>query len=263
MKPKNSGSRLPAQAVAFTRKFITAGVPPQFFMSFDRGNYSELNFALSLAFMSRFTRGMVGPPSYIFTPVAIGWRLEAEDPAHHYLASGSQYDGYKAVVAGTGVKLDQLQPKLPPTIANVVEVKQSESGLKLLQELTQFRCSDSDGGAQEYILSNLLGIGLAHAKIVANTFVLRPVRMDDSTEVFGMGRSGWSLFVLVQYQAFADMQDKVGVTKLGWQEYRVLAVAPSEGRALVSFHGGLDVRIPEGSLLAVANIPWFKEPHSG
>ncbi len=260
-KPKQQSGKFPSEAVAFVRKLIGAGVPRGFFSDYTHETpINELQFALALATLSRLNVDSSVPPVYIFTPIALGWHLEGEKAGHYSLCAQNQFSGVRNI-PGDAIFTNQLQPELAPTAATVVEIKCAGCGVKLLQEICQF--SFEDGNAVKYLLESRTGLGIAHAEKVADMFFIQPLNFVHAiTPVVGPGSSGRSLFILLEYRAFAGRDDMTGVPTLGWLEIRVIS-AKAERRknhgVLVSLHSDLSYPVPENSLMALANIKWFKE----
>ena len=261
-KSKQWGGKLPPEAVAFTRKLIIdAGVPIGLLSNIIyEALTARLKFALLLASISRLHKENMGPPYYYFTPVAVRWCLEAEKTGYHSLFIQGQHNESRKIL-GDAIYTDQFQPALNSTAVTVVRVDKADRGLKLLLEMFQFKFKEGD--AEKYLLENLNGLGIAHARVVADTFFINPLTfVNDFTPVYGPGSAGRSLFILLGYQAFADKNDKTGTPALGWFEFRVISTQASERKnngVFVGFHPDLNYPIPENSLMVVANVPWFKE----
>lgn len=262
-KSKQQGGKLSSEAVAFTRRLIDAGVPKGFFSSFTyESSIPNLKFALALATLSRVnmdTRGGT-PPYYIFTPIALGWCLEEEKAMYHSLFIQGQHNESREI-PGDAIYTNQFQPALDSTNVTVVRIDRADCGLKLLLEICRFRFEEQN--AVKYLLENRIGLGVAHAKTVASMLFFQPLKfVDEITPVVGPGSAGRSLFILLGYQAFKDRDDITGTPTLGWFEFRVVSTKAEDrknGAVLVSLHHNLEHPIPDGSLMALANIQWFKE----
>lgn len=244
--------RLPIEAVEFVRKFLEMGVPPAFFNSIKL--CGDLYFALALG---KIRSLVTAYPTFrsldnVWTPLALNWSLpEAEA---EYISLGRRLVGNDPCQAP---RLGQLQPKLLPTLASIVEMKSAKNGLQFLREILNYKIQASES-AVPYLFQKGIGLGLAHAKIIIEIF-----RKHSALHRAMGGRSllNLPLFILLQYHIFTDYRDEHGHPTYAWLEVSNADEELHGDQQIIraQLHTDLRTLIPQGALVAVANVPWFEK----
>ncbi|MES3031337.1 MAG: hypothetical protein V4697_02895 [Patescibacteria group bacterium] len=262
MKTHEKNGRLPREAVNFVKAILDAGVYPGFFEGFTYGIPSaNFQMALVLGAMARIQPGSHGTRTYLVSPILLGWELGSHEATYCDLKVKEQHS--QSTIPGNAQMLDQLQPKLASTKANVFETKQAIVGTDFFREITRFATGDDAGAMAKYIRDQRLGFGLLHALEIAKDLMIEAyVWLDEITPVYGSRGLNRSLFIPIDYSSFYEMQDKTGIPTLGWYEFRVVEGAQrgNRNRLLVTVHPHLTICIPTNSLVAVGNVHWITKP---
>ncbi len=260
---------LPPEVVNFARGLIESGVHPSFFNNFASADVSPHHFrsfelALALASLCRIAESELDHSSSHFRPIALDWYLGKEEPKNHLLDfDRKQLIEMKQDCVATYT--NQLQPKLDPTKVFVINSTFQEEGMKRLQDLCHYGFKDNyfpSFEGNEYLRKNRIGLGLSHALEVAKEFSLCPLtKVNEITPICGPRSFGRSLFILIDYLAYTDKHDTEGTPTFGWLELRVISKENcGDNRLAINLHNNLNRIIPKDSLIAVANIQWFKNP---
>jgi len=262
MKTSANGP-LPREAVEFTRHLMGAGLWPRFFDNFTYGTPdTNLAMALALGALSRISPAHEGLKAHSFTPIAIEWKLEKSGPKHYDLRYSQDQFGVESF-PGQAQLTTQKQPALDEASVSVLQVNRVEPAHKLIHQLHDYTPGKHPRTVREYVAGNHIGLGMGHALEVLDKLSLKPrASVQAMTPTHGPKALGRSVFVLLCYQAFADMQDLVGTPAVALLESRVISAGKDTLRnsLLLSFHPDLMHPLDEGSLLVSAKTPWFKPP---
>jgi hypothetical protein len=255
MKRKSKG-KLPREAVNFTRNLLDAGVPKSllcnFGWDFEMPNAGgKVEHGLLIAMLYRIG---YHSKSYAFNPVCINWILGRKD------AKGLDVRINGAIKRGPGIcrKLDQLQPELKGTNAAVFETQHLKSGLEILRSASGYLLPDCN--PERFIMDKKMGFGIAHAHEIADSFSINPrTVINNITPITGPRSLCRSLFILLHFTHYTETDPSIpGIEKIAWWELRFMSSDMQSGKRVSSdLHIDLDILIPEGSLVAVANMDWF------
>ena len=263
MKTSSPNGPLPRGAVEFTRRLMEAGLWPGFFRNFTYGTPdTDLAMALALGALGRISPSHEGMKAVNFTPIAIGWKLEKAESKHHSLQFLPEQFGV-GTFAGQAELLTQKQPALEEAAVSVLQVNRVEPAYKVIRQLHDYAPGEHHKTVAEYVLANGVGLGMTHALEVLDKLALTPRgSVQSMTPIYGPKALGQSVFALLCYKAFADMQDLTGKPTVALLESRVISSGKDTFRnsLLLTLHPDLTHPLGEGSLLVSANTPWFKEP---
>lgn len=267
MKTKPPCGALPREAVEFTRALMASGLSMNLFRGFTYdAPDSRLSLALVLGAMARLTPSHSGLKSHRFTPFAIDWKMEPAKAKYYDLSFSEQFGVGIGNFPGRAEYLTQVQPALEATTASILQINGSEPAYKLIRELHDYKPGEGPQSIVEYSIANRVGLGLAHAYEVIEKLALIPrASVQSMTPICGPKAVGRSVFILINYRAFAktrDERDMVGMDEVGLLESRVIDSGKNGMRETLSFdlHQSLMHPLGEGSLLVSANTPWFQEP---
>ncbi len=262
MKTAHDGP-LPREAVEFTRHLMRAGLWPGFFRNFTHGTPdTDLAMALALGALGRISPSHEGLKAVNFTPIAIGWKLEKAESKHCDLRYFQEQFGV-GTFAGQAELLTQKQPALEEATVSVLQVNRVEPAYKVIRQLHDYTPGEHHKTVAEYVMANGVGLGMTHALEVLDMLALTPRgSVQAMTPTYGPKALGRSVFVLLHYQAFADMQDLTGKPAVALLESQVISSGKDSIRnsLLLTVRPDLMHPLGEGSLLVSANTPWFKEP---
>jgi hypothetical protein len=241
------------------QKLSSAGVPESVFFSLSHqsGENSRLEIALIAASLAHLHK-----QNYQFVPIALGWGLGPEKAVSHSLTFHPHYSTQMPPGPRSQHLLTQLQPALDSTQVSVLQPTSAALGTEQLRRVFRHRFEPDSKAGEIHLRQARIGLGIAHAADVADKFMINPTyEAQCTTPLYGPQSVGRSLFILLDYLVFKNFQDLVGEQVFGWLELRIISPegGANQPRLLTTVHTDLRAIIPVGSLIAIANLPWFKE----
>lgn len=258
-KPTPLRGSLRREAVNVMQKLTNAGVPENIFrsLSHDFDGSEKLQIGLTVASLARMSKN-----NFQFTPIALGWKLGSTQAISHSLTFHPHHSTKLPPGPQSQHALNQMQPELDSARISVVQPKYAEIGTNQVRNVFEHRLDPNAHNGEAQLRERKVGLGIAHALEVADKFMFNP---DDEVQFLvplrGSQSIGRCLFILLDYLVFKDFNDLVGKRAFSWLELRIITseITSSRPSFLTTVHTDLRAVIPAGSLMAVANLSWFKD----